>query len=109
MEFDLDSLDPLRLAVVLCWVDRCFGSWVLLAYSVFSKYHNHPRTNVVTSCCYKRVKGRSHTVEKRISMLPHKPHATSYKLSLHVDHIIEPRESFARLHLVVRSLLIAYV
>ena len=25
---------------------------------------------------YKRVKGRSHTVEKRISMLPHKPHAT---------------------------------
>ena len=77
MEFDLDSLDPLRLAVVLCWVDRCFGSWVLLAYSVFSKYHNHPRTNVVTSCCYKRVKGRSHTVEKRISMLPHKPHATS--------------------------------
>ena len=28
-------------------------------------------------CSYKRVKGRSHTVEKRISMLPHKPHATS--------------------------------
>ena len=27
--------------------------------------------------CYKRVKGRSHTVEKRISMHPHKPHATS--------------------------------
>ena len=26
---------------------------------------------------YKRVKGRSHTVEKRISMHPHKPHATS--------------------------------
>ena len=26
---------------------------------------------------YKRVKGRSHTVKKRISMLPHKPHATS--------------------------------
>ena len=26
---------------------------------------------------YKRVKGRSHTVEKRISMLPHKPHVTS--------------------------------
>ena len=25
---------------------------------------------------YKRVKGRSHTVEKRISVLPHKPHAT---------------------------------
>ena len=29
------------------------------------------------SSSYKRVKGRSHTVEKRISMLPHKPHATS--------------------------------
>ena len=29
---------------------------------------------------YKRVKGRSHTVEKRISMLPHKPHATSQPL-----------------------------
>ena len=26
---------------------------------------------------YKRVKGRSHPVEKRISMHPHKPHATS--------------------------------
>ena len=26
---------------------------------------------------YKRVKGRSHTAEKRISMHPHKPHATS--------------------------------
>ena len=31
----------------------------------------------VCKCSYKRVKGRSHTVEKRISMLPHKPHATS--------------------------------
>ena len=29
------------------------------------------------ACRYKRVKGRSHTVEKRISMPPHKPHATS--------------------------------
>ena len=27
-------------------------------------------------CSYKRVKGRSHTVETRISMHPHKPHAT---------------------------------
>ena len=26
---------------------------------------------------YKRVKGRSHTVEKRIRMHPHKPNATS--------------------------------
>ena len=28
-------------------------------------------------CSYKRVKGRSHTVEKRLNMHPHKPHATS--------------------------------
>ena len=26
---------------------------------------------------YKRVKGRSHTVDKRISLHPHKPHSTS--------------------------------
>ena len=31
---------------------------------------------------YKRVKGRSHTAEKRISMHPHKPHATSQPLVL---------------------------
>ena len=28
-------------------------------------------------CSYKRVKGRSHPVEKRPNMHPHKPHATS--------------------------------
>ena len=28
-------------------------------------------------CSYKPVKGRSHTVQERISMHPHKPHATS--------------------------------
>ena len=33
--------------------------------------------NGTISDCYKRVKGRNHTVEKRISMHPHKPHATS--------------------------------
>ena len=31
-------------------------------------------------CSYKRVKGRGHTAEKRISMHPHKPHATSQPL-----------------------------
>ena len=31
-------------------------------------------------CSYKRVKGRGHTAEKRISMHPHRPHATSQPL-----------------------------
>ena len=31
---------------------------------------------------YKRVKGRSHTAEKRVSMLPHKPHANSQPCKL---------------------------
>ena len=31
----------------------------------------------IVNSSYKRVKGRSHTAEKRISMHPHKPHATS--------------------------------
>ena len=31
----------------------------------------------VLDCSYKRVKGRFHTVERRISTNPHKPHATS--------------------------------
>ena len=37
---------------------------------------------------YKRLKGRSHPVEKRISMLPHKPHATKccQSASTHVFH-----------------------
>ena len=35
-------------------------------------------TGHATLCTsYKKVKGRSHTVDKRISMHPHKPHATS--------------------------------
>ena len=34
-------------------------------------------SNMCTTDSYKRVKGRSHTVEERISMHPHKPHATS--------------------------------
>ena len=34
------------------------------------------------SCSYQRVKGRSHTVGKRKSIHPHKPHAT--------DHVSQP-------------------
>ena len=34
-------------------------------------------TIATPECSYKRVKGRSHTAEKRISMHPYKPHATS--------------------------------
>ena len=36
-----------------------------------------PTVCCAPQCSYKRVKGRSHTAEKRISMHPHKPHATS--------------------------------
>ena len=40
-------------------------------------------------CSYKRVKGRSHTVEKRLNMHPHKPHATSQPSRL--SHTYRPR------------------
>ena len=40
---------------------------------------------------YKRVKGRSHTAEKRISMHPHKPHATSQALQLHASRGMKPQ------------------
>ena len=33
--------------------------------------------------CYERVKGRSHTVEKRLNRHPHKPHATSQPSRFH--------------------------
>ena len=41
-------------------------------------------------CSYKRVKGRSHTVENRISMHPPKPHVTSQPSRFHAQtqHIV---------------------
>ena len=39
--------------------------------------HRHVCCNDWQCVSYKRVKGRSHTVEKGVSMHPHKPHATS--------------------------------
>ena len=44
---------------------------------------------VVLNSSYKRVKGRSHTVEKRLNMPPHKPHATSQPPRL--SHTNRPR------------------
>ena len=47
---------------------------------------------------YKIVKGRSHTVEKRLNMHPHKPHATSQPSRL--SHTYRPRtHSLPRLNL----------
>ena len=67
-------------ACILC--TRCMqhggvvGARVFLPFSTASSWDSPP-TAVAQLCSYKRVKGRSHTVEKRISMHPHKPHATS--------------------------------
>ena len=43
--------------------------------------------NVGFKCSYKGVKGRSRTVEKRLSMHPHKPHATSQGLNVNVSNV----------------------
>ena len=55
---------------------------------------NHVHAYVSSHRSYKRVNGRSHTVEKRLSMHPHKPHATSqpsrfshtHRPSTHLPH-----------------------
>ena len=49
----------------------------------------------VRQCSYKRVIGRSHTVEKRISTHPHKPHATSQSVSVHAWPQVCSRRGFA--------------
>ena len=52
--------------------------------SLFGKSGGEP-----VGSSYKRVKGRSHTVEKRLNMHPHKPHATSQPSRL--SHTYRPR------------------
>ena len=42
--------------------------------------------DIADESSYKRVKGRNHTVEKQLSMHPHKPHATSQPSRLSHTH-----------------------
>ena len=102
MDFRFPSALCVKFAfAALGYTENAPNAWHRRGTQKTGNTYNQPnRPNQQTSqtkhqawglCSYKRVKGRSHTVEKRKAIHPQKPHATMHEVYVSASWFVSPQ------------------